>query len=182
MMCGRRAAPVVLALLASAIAVPRASGEMEDREYESTEAAKPKREIARRYREIEAEQREADRRAAAVRAAEEAARLTRAAELAARPHGIRLLEARCETVCHGLDRFEPNRHSWLGWQLVILRMQHLNGALLDPGERAELARHLAAAQPASLAAAAIEYAIPPVLLAAPCLGWLGWRRWRKRAP
>jgi hypothetical protein len=182
MKSGRRAAPVVLVALACIIAAPQAAGEMEDREYESTEAAMPKREIARRQREIEAEMLDESRRAEAARAAEETARLARAAELAARPYGIRLLEARCDTVCHGVDRFEQTRHSWLGWQAVILRMQYLNGATLDPGERADLARHLAAAQPASIALAAIEYAIPPVLLATPFLGWAGWRRWRKRKP
>jgi len=184
MKSGRRAAPPValLVVLAWIVAVPQAAGEMEDRDYESTEAAKPKRETARRHREIEAELQAEARREEEVRAAEEAVRLAREAELAARPYGVRLLEARCETVCHGLDRFAHTRHSWLGWQAVILRMQHLNDALLDPGERADLARHLATAQPASLAAAATEYAIPPVLLAAPFLGWAGWRRWRKRKP
>jgi hypothetical protein len=168
-----------LALLCLFAAAP-ASGEMEDREYESTETAKPAQVLERRKREIEAELQAESRRQEEARAAEEAARLAREAELAARPYGVRLLEARCETVCHGHDRFVHVRHGWLGWQAVILRMQHLNGALLDPGDRGDLARHLAAAQPASPGEAALEYAILPAALAVPFLGWAGWRRWRKR--
>lgn len=174
----RRAAPFLLACL---LAAAPASGEMEDREYESAEAAKPAQVIERRKREIEAELQAEARREEEVRAAEEAVRLAREAELAARPYGVRLLEARCETVCHGFDRFAHVRHGWLGWQAVILRMQHLNGALLDPGERADLARHLASTQAASLEEAMLEYSVLPAMLAVPVAGWAGWRRWRRRS-
>ncbi|MBM3392628.1 MAG: hypothetical protein FJY34_11765 [Betaproteobacteria bacterium] len=167
-----------LALLCLFAAAP-VSGEMEDREYESAETAKPAHVLERRKREIEAELRAASRRQEEARAAEEAARLAREADLAARPYAVRLLEARCETVCHGHERFAHARHGWLGWQAVILRMQYLNGALLDPGERNDLARHLAAIQPASFAESVMEYAIAPAMLATPFLGWVGWRRWRR---
>lgn len=167
-------------LMACLFAAAPAGGEMEDREYESTEAAKPAQVLERRKREIEAELQAEARRQEEARAAEEAARLAREAERAARPYGVRLLEARCETVCHGHDRFAHTRHGWLGWQMVILRMEHLNGALLDTGERGDLARHLAETQPASLGEAALEYATLPAALAAPWLGWVAWRRWRRR--
>lgn len=173
----RRTAPFALACL---LAAAPAGGEMGDREYAATETVKSAQILERRKREIEAELRAESRRAEEERAAEEARRLAREAELAARPYGVRLLEARCETVCHGLDRLAQARHGWLGWQAVILRMQHLNGALLDPGDRGDLARHLAAAQPASPGEAALEYAVLPAALAVPFLGWAGWRRWRKR--
>lgn len=171
----RMGPPILLCLLA---AVP-AGAEMEDREYESAEAVKPAHVLERRTREIEAASRAADARAEAARAAEETARLARETELAARPYGVRLLEARCDTECHGLDRFAHTRHGWLGWQAVILRMQHLNDALLDPGDRADLARHLASAQPASNAWAALEWLLLISALATPWLGWTGWRRWTK---
>lgn len=177
MNAARRAGPLLLACLFTAAP---ASGEMEDREYESAEAAKPAKVLERRKREIEAELQAEARREEEARAAEEAARLAREAELAARPYGVRLLEARCETVCHGLDRFAHTRHGWLGWQAVILRMQHLNGALFDPGERDDLARHLVQTQSASLGEAALEYATLPAALALPWLVWAAWRRWRKQ--
>lgn len=161
-------------------AAASASGEMEDREYESTETARPAQVLERRKREIEAELQAEARREEEARAAEEAARLAREAGLAARPYGVRLLEARCETVCHGHDRFAHARHGWLGWQAVILRMEHLNGALLDPGERSDLARHLADTQSASFGEVALEYATLPAALAVPWLAWAAWRRWRKQ--
>ncbi len=63
----------------------------------------PAQDVERRKREIEVELQAEARREEEARAAEEAARLARAAELAARPYGVRLLEARCDTVCHGLQ-------------------------------------------------------------------------------
>lgn len=157
------------------VAAP-ASGEMESSEYEPTENLKQSaQDLERRKREIEAERQAEARRAEEERVAEEALRLARGAELAARPYSVRLLEARC-TACHVRESFTHIRHSWLGWQAVILRMQYFNGARLNPGERGDLARHLAVAQPASLGEAALEYAMLLATLAAPFLGWAGWRR------
>jgi hypothetical protein len=177
----KRAQPFLLALgLFVALATVPVRAEMEDREYESEEAAKPVHVLEQRQREIEAELRETARREAAALAIAEAAQQARAAELAARPYAVRLLEARCETVCHDHERFAHNRHTWLGWQVVILRMQYMNGALLDPGDRSDLAYHLADSQPAAWVDAVLEYAPLPVALIMPWLGWLGWRRWKTR--
>lgn len=172
--------PLVAAVLAMSMPFMPVQAEMEDREYESTESLKSQQIVRQRRLDIELELRETARREAAALAAAEAAQLARAAERAARPYAVRLLETRCETVCHDHKRFAHNRHTWLGWQAVILRMQSINGALLDPGDRGDLASHLADSQPAGWVDAVLEYALLPVMLVMPWLGWLGWRRWKIR--
>ena len=167
-----------LVLLCLLTAASPAGGEMEGEDYEPVEVRVPARDLERRKREIEVELQAEARREEEARAAEEAARLARAAELAARPYGVRLLEARCDTVCHGLERITQTRHSWLGWQAVILRMEFLNGALLDPGERDDLAKHLAETLPAGIWRTLIEYGSLPLtlVLALTSICWVVKRR------
>lgn len=86
----------------------------------------------------------------------ERARREEQARLAARPLGVRLVESRCH-VCHGADALREHRHGWLGWWAVLLRMELVNGARFEAGERGVIVAHLAAAQPATGLRLAIEW-------------------------
>ncbi|MCC6008916.1 MAG: hypothetical protein JJU40_14750 [Rhodobacteraceae bacterium] len=90
---------------------------------------------------------------AAERARDEAARQAAhaeaeriAAERAARPLGERLVEARCLS-CHDAAQIADARLGTPGWTVTVLRMEWLNGARLEPGERAVIVAHLAAPYP-----------------------------------
>ncbi|MDP1527161.1 MAG: hypothetical protein Q8M20_15235 [Rhodocyclaceae bacterium] len=159
------------------LAMP-ARGEMDHREYLPVEVEKPAEARLQLQRQIETDLADAAVRAAKEREAAEAARLAMEAELAARPLGVRLAEIRCATVCHGPERFALSRHTRLGWQAVILRMQYMNGAIIKSGESNALARHLAETQPASPLASVLEYAMLPALLAILWMGRQGWQRWK----
>jgi hypothetical protein len=138
---------------------------------ETVEAMRQKERVAR-------EQEEAQRQAAeqARRDAAERARL--AAELAARPHAVRLIEQRC-LGCHDLAALELTPRTRLGWEWVTLRMQWLNGAELERGERSLIAAHLAQARPAPTRRVLVEYLA--LALVAVLAAWQVWRRWH-RAP
>ncbi|MGY6535274.1 MAG: hypothetical protein ACXIVG_08020 [Pararhodobacter sp.] len=90
---------------------------------------------------------------AAERAREEAAREAAfteaeriATERAARPLGERLVEARCLS-CHDAGQITQTALGTPGWTITVLRMKWLNGARLEPGERAVIVTHLAAPHP-----------------------------------
>lgn len=110
-------------------------------------------------------------------AIEERARQAAAAARAARPPGERLLEARCGP-CHGPDQLRARRYGRLGWWAVLARMQWLNGARFDSGERRAIVAYLVATQRAGWKREALEWAIaaaiPTLSLAA--LGWYRLRR------
>ena len=97
---------------------------------------------ARLAEEIAAERARAEETARA--AATEARR--REAEWAARPLGDRLVETRCLT-CHDEGQIDAARFGTLGWTMTVLRMDLLNGAKLERGERSEIVRHLADRNP-----------------------------------
>jgi hypothetical protein len=109
----------------------------------------------------------------------EAERARVQAELDARPRVVRLTEARC-TRCHGVEPYSAQRHTWIGWQWVVLRMQWLNDAVLEPGERAQIVDHLAGTYPAAGAGAWTEWgtavALALLALALPVARFLRWRR------
>ena len=90
-------------------------------------------ERARVREEIEAERRRAAERAeqaARERAAEQARRQAAlAAEAERKPEGERLVEAHC-LACHDPEAIGEVLHSWLGWQLTVLRMRIFNGAVI----------------------------------------------------
>lgn len=173
----RRLGYCVLAACSAALA---ARAEMEDREYAPTEAVGSTQILQQRRIEIEIETREAARREAEARAAEAATRHARVAQRAARLHAEQLMEARCETACHGYGRLAANRHTWLGWQAVIVRMRWLNGAPLSQAESNVLARHLAERQGVRGLAAWLEWAgLTLMAPALPALSWLGWRWFRR---
>lgn len=72
---------------------------------------------------------------------------------------------RC-TKCHPAYYYEEKRHTRLVWELVILRMQLINGAKLKRGERGIISAYMARVRPASLGQTSIELftMISPILL------------------
>lgn len=106
------------------------------------------------------------------------------AEEAARPYPQRLLQARC-TLCHPADNYLSQRHTEIGWNLVILRMRWLNRAPVRLDEHIVLARELARLRPAAGAEALAEYGLGAgaltLSLAVPALfAWGLTRRIRRR--
>ncbi len=164
----------VVALCAAGIA----SADIDPKEYAAPGAvtpAKPREQLrAEVEAEIEAERR---REAERVQAEQEAAR-QRERELAARPLAVRLLESRC-TSCHEPAYFEDRDYTRVGWELVILRMQLLNGTELGAGERSVIAAHLAARRPASMIRVLLDAAVVLSPIAIVALFVFGWRRWRR---
>lgn len=174
----RRLYATGMLVLAAAMAPARA--EMEAGDYQVRESLGSPEEQERARRQIEAEI-EAERQRAAERAAaEQADAAAAAARWAALPPDMRRLKTRC-TVCHADENYAGKAYGWLGWQAVILRMQWLNGAALEPGDRDALARHLADTRPAPLVWRLIEWLValgPPATALALALHWLQRRRRR----
>lgn len=96
------------------------------------------------------------------------AQRAREAALAARPLGVRLVEARCG-VCHPADYFDSRGRTYIGWWVTVLRMEVLNGARIDTGERGPIVAHLATAHRATTARQTIEWLQAAV--AAVSIGW-----------
>lgn len=90
------------------------------------------------------------------------------------PYPERLTQTRC-TACHVAGDYMNQRHNRIGWELSILRMQHLNDAPLAAGERGVIASHLAETYPATGGAALIEALLQ--LASALCPVWL-WFAWK----
>lgn len=133
-----------------------------------------------RQRQQEAVQRQIEeaRQRAAEQARKEAEdRRQREAELAARPYPVRLTETRC-LGCHGMETLLEQRRTRIGWELVALRMQRLNGAQLEPGERAVIAAHLARTYPPPRHRRLAEPLVLILVSALPVL--LIWRWLRRR--
>lgn len=72
---------------------------------------------------------------------------------------------RC-TKCHPAYYYEEKRHTGFVWELVILRMQLINGAKLKRGERGIISAYMAKVRPASLGQTSLELfaLISPILL------------------
>lgn len=90
--------------------------------------------------------------------------------------GASLVARRC-TVCHENPVNRPNRHSWIGWQAVMVRMQVMNGAEIPFAERIPIGAYLAEVRHPGWAVAAAEWsvaALGPVLVGI----WSFWRRRR----
>lgn len=129
-------------------------------------------EFAREQQQEAERQRQEDEREARRLAAEKAA-------WEALPYALRLTRTRC-TACHAADNFANQRHNRIGWELVILRMQHFNEAQLGAGERSLIAAHLAEAYPAS-GKAALGEALQQLFVALlPFWFWLVWKILRPR--
>lgn len=153
-------------------------------EYQTRAKPGSEKEQARLKARIEEEAR-LDAERARQEAEEEARRIAaERARLEARPYPVRLTERRC-TLCHNADNYTQNRHTWLGWLVVVLRMQHLNHCPLEPGERDVIVAHLAETHPAPLAQALMELGGSMMTLLIPVAAGVGawaWRRRRRKAP
>lgn len=162
-----------------AVAVP-AWADVDVSEYQTRAVPGSEKEQARLKARIEEEARlEAER---ARREAEEETRRIAAerARLEARPYPVRLTERRC-TLCHTPDNYSRSGHTWLGWQMVVLRMQYLNHCPLEPGERGVIVAHLSATQPAPLGEALMEWGACLMAVLIPvALGAAAWA-WRRRS-
>jgi hypothetical protein len=89
--------------------------------------------------------------------------------------GARLVAKRC-TVCHENPAGRENRHSWIGWQAVVFRMQVLNGAEVPMAERFSIVAHLSDERHPGWAIAVAEWSfavLGPALVGA-------WGFWRVR--
>lgn len=165
----------VISLCAAGIA----SADIDPKEYAAPGAVTPSKPPQQLRAEVEAEI-EAERRREAERVqAEQEATRQRERELAARPLAVRLLESRC-TSCHEPAYYEDREHTRVGWELVILRMQWLNGAELGAGERGIIAAHLAEKRPASMVRVLFDAAVVLSPIAIAALSVLAWRGWRRR--
>lgn len=129
-----------------------------------------------------ARQRLADQIAAERARAEEAVRRAReeaeraAAQRAAQPLGERLIEARCLS-CHDRRQIDAARFGPIGWTFTALRMQVLNGASLQPGERQVVVAHLAARSPER---AAREWTLAALSFLVLIGSFVGLRIWLRR--
>ncbi len=147
----------LLFLLTALGAAPALHAEMCSGDYQSgarrvTKAEREKWEAAQRS------EREREAQAEAARLARKAAlRQAEARRRASIPVGARLIEDRC-TVCHSPDTLVHQRHGWLGWWTIVIRMEFFNGAQLAPGERGPIVEHLATHQAGSRGQVALEWA------------------------
>ncbi|MFN4101643.1 MAG: hypothetical protein ACK4GT_17915, partial [Pararhodobacter sp.] len=118
----------------------------------------------------------------AARRASEAEAERVATERAARPLGERLVEARCLT-CHDAGQIDRIAYGTPGWTVTVARMEWLNGASLEPGERAVIVAHLAARHPDRNRVEWTLLTAMAAVIAAAGLGALIWMRTRrKQAP
>jgi len=168
-----RALHLALACLLAFSGLPCAQASTDWGDFETEMGVLPPDEAAEMRERIAAE-------IAAERARNEAARQAAlleaeriAAERAARPLGEQLLEARCLS-CHDVGQIDLTRLGAPGWTITVLRMEWLNGARLEPGERAVIIGHLAARHPDRNRK---EWAL--VLVATAALGLGGWL-WRRK--
>jgi hypothetical protein len=153
--------------------------DIDDREYEFKKSVRSAAERKRLEIEFRAAQ-QAEAELARQEAAQEARRLAAAkAAYEALPYPVRLTQARC-TTCHTEDNYINQRHNRVGWELVILRMQLLNEAVLAAGERGLIADHLAQTRPATGHDALLESLQQLVTLLLPVGLWLGWKFARAR--
>lgn len=183
-MAGVCARGLVAALLLGLWGVP-GQAELGGEDYRPSGSIQDEAERARVRAEIEAERRREAERAeqqARERAEAEARRQAAlAAEAARKPAGERLVEVHCQT-CHAPEVIAAVRHTWLGWQLTVVRMRAINGARIPPQEARTIAQHLSTTHGAGPRLAAVEYGFALTalgLLAAPAL-YLAARRRRER--
>jgi multidrug efflux pump subunit AcrA (membrane-fusion protein) len=169
----------LLACLLVCLAPLCSLADIDDREYEfkkSVRSAAERKRLEHEFKSAQQAEAESERQAA-----EQEARLIAAAKAAydALPYPLRLTQVRC-TTCHTEDNYINQRHNRVGWELVILRMQLLNEAVLAAGERGLIADHLAQTRPATGHDALLESLQQLVTLLLPVGLWLGWKFARAR--
>jgi len=124
------------------------------------------------------EQLAAQRLAAQVAELEARAEARLALERASRPLGERLMEQRCLT-CHPVELIMSQPRSRLAWTALIWRMQWINGAVLEAGEREVIGAWLAEKRGAPARRAVIEWAALALALLL-IVAYPVWRFWRRR--
>lgn len=147
-------------------------------EYQSGSRRLSPAERAREMQRIELEQAREAQRERELLAEQERLRKEAAEAQARRPLGERLIEARC-APCHDIAHVRAQRHGRIGWWTVVARMQWLNGARFEPGERSAIVTHLARTQRAHWAREALEWVVVIAALAL-AVAVFRWRRKRRR--
>lgn len=173
--------PLMLLYLLACLAPRQAPADIDPAEYEVKTAVRSAKESKKMKDEFQVDkqreeelQRQEDEREALRLAAEQAA-------WEAQPYPLRLTRMRC-AVCHGADVYESQRHNRIGWQLVVLRMEFLDKALLDAAERSLITAHLAHTYPATGAVALREGLQQLAVVLFPLGLWITWKTVRSRAP
>lgn len=176
MRCGRLF--ILVYLLGGLVAHP-ALADIDPAEYQLNSSVRSEKESQRLQAEFEADK---QRQAQLQRREEENAARRQTAEktaFEALPYPVRLTRTRC-TLCHIEDNYVGQRHNRLGWELIILRMQHLNEAPLAAGERSVIAAHLAATYPARGRIALTEAPQQLALALSPVWLLLAWKTTHSR--
>lgn len=95
------------------------------------------------------------------------------ARLDARPYPLRITEQRC-TACHIANFYMQQRHTWIGWSVVTLRMKYLNGAShISEAERETIVAYLTALRSAESGEALQEYAAVAAVGGPLAAVWIG---------
>jgi hypothetical protein len=156
-----------------------AFGEMCAGDYQTGSRRLSKAQRAQEQSRVDAERERSERLEAEQLAMEQAARRAEEERLAARPAGVKLVEARCGT-CHAPEFIQGHTDSYLGWWLIAMRMELLNGARLQAGERHVIVAHLATTQPSGALRSAVQWSalamIPAGLIASTFLVIRRYRR------
>lgn len=88
---------------------------------------------------------------------------------------------RC-TRCHNAENFHDKRYGRIGWELVMLRMQFLNGARFEQGERARIRTYLLERKRAEPIWEFGEVVLTGVVAGSALIGLARWRRRRSLVP
>lgn len=123
-----------------------AAAELDAEAYQTEADALTEAERAAMRARLAAEIAEERAREEAARRAAQAEAERIAVERAARPLGERLVEARCLS-CHDVGQIDRTSLGTPGWTITVIRMEWLNGARLEPGERAVIVGHLSDRHP-----------------------------------
>lgn len=123
-----------------------AAAELDAEAYQTKAGALTDAERAAMRARLAAEIAEERAREEAARRAAEAETERIAVERAARPLGERLVEARCLS-CHDAGQIDRTILGTPGWTITVIRMEWLNGARLEPGERPVIVGYLADRHP-----------------------------------
>ncbi len=173
-MIGLRAVVLGTALVFAPLA---ARAELDAEAYQTEAGALTEAERAAMRARLAAEIAEERAREEVARRAAQAEAERIAVERAARPLGERLVEARCLS-CHDVGQIDRTRLGTPGWTITVIRMEWLNGARMEPGERAVIVGHLSDRHPdRSLVEWAFVVTAGAVMVAIGLGAW-GWRRKR----
>lgn len=171
----------LVGLLYLGMAICPAIADIDNSAYEAVGVVRNEKERRALQRQFEAERAAEAAREAALEAERQKERHAAAARQAARPYPERLTQQRC-TQCHQATNYANQRHTWIGWTLVVKRMVHLNHAPIPAEEHPVIVDYLVETYPAATEEGIVEYGLPLVALALVAgIWWTGqrlMRRWR----